>query len=140
MHAGTTSRRSSAWNAKPSGRRPKQVDSATLGSSVSVSQQCLIQTPHPCPGRLHPPPCHHLVLGSKESVVESLSKARCFPFVSFVPSNTATPANVCFQSTWVPSAGAISRKTLHHGDLFTFVAAMQLCSCEYYVVTHPYMW
>ena len=34
--AGTvTAKRSNKWHAKPSARRPKQVDTASLGSSVS---------------------------------------------------------------------------------------------------------
>ena len=33
--AGGATRKSATWNAKPSGRRPKQVDATSLGSSVS---------------------------------------------------------------------------------------------------------
>ena len=36
LPAGGTARKSATWNAKPSGRRPKQVDATSLGSSVSL--------------------------------------------------------------------------------------------------------
>ena len=35
LPTGGATRKSATWNAKPSGRRPKQVDATSLGSSVS---------------------------------------------------------------------------------------------------------
>ena len=42
LSVGGATRKSATWNAKPSGRRPKQVDATSLNSSVSTLETLLL--------------------------------------------------------------------------------------------------